>query len=252
LRVPRVEPPPFVALPDALAPMLDTLRALVGPDVPPIALVGGLAVNLRLATGGDAHRATRDIDVVSGDDVPSVIDVLGADHPLDRAQTVHVGDFDVDVIATLPVGREELDGLDDGNRLFFLGHRLAFDTATTLQLGTRDRTDLVDVPVASPAGLVAAKSHAVGYPRSVRRATKHAGDLYDVFRLLEVFDADGTVGDAIANAPYALGALVAAVLTKEILQNPAKAAHQMSIASTELLDADRVTDAVEPFVAAIT
>jgi hypothetical protein len=241
----------FVALPDALAPMLDALRALVAPDVPPLALVGGLAVNLRLATGGDAHRATRDIDVVSGDDLPTVIDVLSADHVLDRAQTVHVGEFEVDVIATLPVGTEELDGLDDANRLFFLGHRFAFDTATTLQLGTRDRADLVEVPVATPAGLVAAKSHAVGHPRAIRRATKHAGDLYDVFRLLEVFDADGSIGDAIARAPHRLGPLVATVLTTEILANPARAAHQMSIASVDLLDADRVTDAVEPFVAAI-
>jgi hypothetical protein len=246
------ESPPFVALPDALVPMLDTIRALVGPDVPPIALVGGLAVNLRLATGGGAHRATRDIDVVSGDDVPGVIDVLGAGDPMDRAQTVHVGEFDVDVIATVPVGSDELDGLDDANRLFFVGHRWAFDTATAVRLGTRDRTDLVDVPVATPAGLVAAKSHAIGHPRSIRRATKHAGDLYDVFRLLEVFDADGSIADEIARAPHGLGALIAGVLRTEILDNPAKAAHQMSIASTELLDADRVTDAVEPFAAAIT
>jgi hypothetical protein len=243
---------PFVALPDALAPMLDALRELVGPDVPPLALVGGLAVNLRLTAGADAHRATRDIDVVSGDDLPSVIDVLGAEHAMDRAQTVHVGEFDVDVIATLPVGTEELDGLDDANRLFFLGHRFAFDSAEPLQLGTRDRSDLVIVPVATPAGLVAAKSHAVGHPRAIRRATKHAGDLYDVFRLLEVFDADGSIGDAIAGAPHGLGALVAAVLQQEILANPARAAHQMSIASVDLLDADRVADAVEPFVRAIS
>ncbi len=143
---------------------------------------------------------------------------------MDRAQTVHVGEFDVDVIATLPVGSSELDGLDDGNRLFFLGHRWAFDTAKPLQLGTRRRTDLVEVPVATPAGLVAAKSHAVGYPRAIRRATKHGGDLYDVFRLLEVFDADGSIADEIADAPHGLGPLIAAVLRQEILTNPARAA----------------------------
>jgi hypothetical protein len=232
--------------------MLDALRALVGPDVPPLALVGGLAVNLRLTSGADAHRATRDIDVVSGDDLPSVIDVLGADHAMGRAETVHVGEFEVDVIATVPVGTSELDGLDDANRLFFLGHRFAFDTATPLQLGTRDRAELVEVPVATPAGLVAAKSHAVGYPRAIRRATKHAGDLYDVFRLLEVFDADGSVGESIASAPHGLGPLVAAVLTKELLANPARAAHQMSIAAADLLDTDRVKETVAPFVEALT
>ena len=149
-----------------------------------------------------------------------------------RTQTVRVGEFDVDVIATLPIGSAELDGLDDGNRLFFVGHRWAFDTATPVRLGTRgDDSTTVEVPVATPAGLVAAKSHAVGYPRAIRRATKHGGDLYDVFRLLEVFDADGSVGREIAGAPHGLGALIANVLTVEILKNPARAMHQMSIAS---------------------
>ncbi len=68
---------PFVAVPDALAPMLDALHELTATNVPPLALVGGLAVNLRLAVGDEAHRTTRDIDVVAGDDIPGVIDVLG-------------------------------------------------------------------------------------------------------------------------------------------------------------------------------
>ena len=243
--------PPFVALPDALAPMLGALQELIAPDVPPLALVGGLAVNLRLSVGADAHRATRDIDVVSGDDTPGVIDVLGTAGEPQRTQTVKVGEFEVDVISTLPIGSAELDGLDDGNRLFFLGHRFAFDTATNVRLGTRDRTETVELPVATPAGLVAAKCHAVGHPRAIRRATKHGGDLYDVFRLLEVFDADGSIGRAIADTPNDLGPLIATVLTDEILKNPARAAHQMSIASLTNPSRDQVVEVVEPFVAAI-
>lgn len=230
--------------------MLDALQSLIAPDVPPLALIGGLAVNLRLSVGAEAHRATRDIDVVSGDDTPGVIDVLGAADQ--EQQTIRVGEFDVDVISTLPIGSAELDGLDDGNRLFFLGHRWAFDTATTVRLGTRgDGAKTVEVPVATPAGLVAAKSHAVGYPRAIRRATKHGGDLYDVFRLLEVFDADGSIGAQIAEAPHGLGQLIANVLTKEILSNPARAMHQMSIASLSNLSVDQVTETIEPFVTAI-
>jgi hypothetical protein len=110
----------------------------------------------------------------------------------------------------------------------------------------------VDLAVATPAGLVAAKSHAVGHPRAARRATKHGGDLYDVFRLIEVFDADGSLGREVAGAPRSLGAMIAAVLQNEILANPARAMHQMSIASLSGLTVDQVTDAVEPFVAAIS
>lgn len=246
------ESPPFVALPDALAPMLGALQSLVGPGVPPLALIGGLAVNLRLSVGADAHRATRDIDVVSGDDAPGVIDVLGAANQMERTQTVRVGEFEVDVIATVPVGSAALEGLDDGNRLFFVGHRWAFDTAAVVRLGTRDHTEIVDVPVATAAGLVAAKSHAVGHPRAIRRATKHGGDLYDVFRLLEVFDTDGSIGREVAGAPHDLGALIAPVLTDEILKNPARATHQMSIAAVDMLSVEQVTETVEPFVTAIT
>ncbi len=242
---------PFVAVPDALAPMLEALQSLAAPGVPRLALVGGLAVNLRLSIGGDAHRATRDIDIVAGEDLPSVIDVLGAAPEAGRPQTVKVGDFEVDVIATLPVG-DELDGLDDGTRVFTAGHRFAFDSATPLRIGTRgaDRAT-VELPVATPAGLVAAKSHAVGFPRSIRRSTKHGGDLYDVFRLLEVFDADGSMRAELANAPNGLGPMIATVLTNEILANPARAMHQMSLASLDILTVGQVTDTIEPFVTAL-
>lgn len=247
------EPVPFVAVPDALAPMLIALHELTAANVPPLALVGGLAVNLRLAVGDEAHRTTRDIDVVAGDEMPGVIDVLGEQQDPTRTQTVMVGDFEVDVISTLPLTPDYLDGLDDATRLFVAGHRFAFDTATTMLIGTRgEDTDDVELPVATPAGLIAAKSHAVGHPRAKRRATKHGGDLYDVFRLIEVFDADGSLGHEVAAAPHSLGPTIAAVLTAEILANPGRAMHQMSIASLSILTVDQVRETVEPFVAAIT
>jgi len=114
--------------------MLDALARLTAPNVPRLALVGGLAVNLRLAVGGDAHRATRDIDIVAGEDLPGVIDVLGAEHEADREQTVVIEGFDVDVISTLPIGAEELDGLDVlvtvvGGQLAFVPVALAHEMA---------------------------------------------------------------------------------------------------------------------------
>ncbi len=72
-----------------------------------------------------------------------------------------------------------------------------------------------------------------------------------MFRLVEVFDAHGSLGRELAAAPHALGSMVAAVLTREILKNPGRATHQMSIASLNVLTREQVTDAVEPFVAAL-
>ena len=46
--------------------------------------------------------------------------------------------------------------------------------------------------------------------------------------------------------------MVANVLTAEILKNPGRAMHQMSIASLSTLSVDQVRETVGPFVAAIT
>ena len=195
----------------------------------------------------------RDIDVVAGDDIPGVIDVLGEQRDPIRTQTVMVGDFEVDVISTLPLTPDYLDALGDATRLFVAGHRFAFDTATLMRIGTRGaEANDVELPVATPAGLIAAKSHAVGHPKAKRRATKHGGDLYDVFRLIEVFDTDGSLGHAVAGAPHDLGPMIATVLSAEILANPGRAMHQMSIASLTTLSVDQVRETVGPFVAAIT
>ena len=55
----------------------------------------------------------------------------------------------------------------------------------------------------------------------------------------------------LAGAGNGLGPMVAGVLTKEILANPARAMHQMSIASLDVLTVDQVTDTIEPFVTAL-
>ena len=73
-----------------------------------------------------------------------------------------------------------------------------------------------------------------------------------MFRLIEVFDADGSLGDEVAAAPNSLGPMIATILAAEILANPGRAMHQMSIASLSSLTVDQVRETVEPFVAAIT
>jgi hypothetical protein len=228
---------PLVALPASLAPLLGALQALTQPDLPDVAVVGGIAVNIRLATSDAAHRATSDIDVVAHAELPTALEVLRRD--------ARMTGVDVDVIDTQPITADELDGFDDGNKLFLAGHRWALDTATGVRLSAAG--SLVTVPVATPAGLVAAKSHALGYGRQQRRATKRGGDLYDVFRLLEVFDAQGEVAAALAAAPCELGRIVAAVVHTEVLASPARTVHVM-VDAGGAISTERLLDVFEPFV----
>lgn len=240
---------PLVVLPATLARLVGALGALTAPDMPDVAVIGGMAVNIRLSTAADAHRATQDLDIVAHDTIPGAVEVLARDHPTRREHTVVVEGIEIDIIVTHPVTEHDLRGLDDGQRLFIAGHRWALDTAQPVRLALVGDAAEISVPVATPAGLVAAKSHAAGHPRASRRATKHGGDLYDLFRLVEVFDQHGQLRDQLTTAPGGLGRLVAHVIATEILTNPARAAQQMGAASlTGPPPPDRVRDVLEPFV----
>jgi hypothetical protein len=227
---------PLVALPRPFTGLLNALDALTAPELPAVAVVGGIAVNIRLATSATAHRATSDIDVVAHAELPTALEVLTAD--------VRMAGVRFDVIETQPITDDELDGFDDGSKLFLAGHRWALDTAEPVRLAADD------VPVATAAGLVAAKSHALGFGRPERRATKRGGDLYDVFRLLEVFDARGDVGRDLAAAPCELGRIVGEVLRRDVLASPARTVRIMSEAGGPI-GVDRLLDVFEPFVDAL-
>lgn len=216
--------------------------------MPAIALIGGMAVNIRLSTAADAHRATQDIDLVADEAIPTAVEILSHGQRLAREHTVVVRGIEIDIIETHAVTDDDLDGLDDHAKLFVVGHRWALETAGAVRIATAADAPVVEVPVAAPAGLIAAKSHAAGYPRAARRATKHGGDLYDVFRLVEVFDTRGELRSQLAAAPGELARLVAHVVEVEILDNPPRAMRRMLPASSTPLDVQRIVDVMEPFV----
>jgi hypothetical protein len=114
-------------------------------------------------------------------------------------------------------------------------------------LATSDSQPFI-VRVASPAGLVAAKSHAVGYPSTARRALKHGSDLLDLFRLVDLYDADGSLTQQLRTGPPELARIIADVAERELIVNPAAATNTMASASPTPIDVDRVTDAIETFV----
>jgi len=219
--------------------------------MPAIAVIGGMAVNIRLSTAADAHRATQDIDLVADEAIPTAVEVLSDRQGPARENTVVVRGIEIDIIETHAVTDDDLDGLDDEDRLFVVGHRWALETARAVRIATAGDAPAVEVPVAAPAGLIAAKSHAAGYPRAARRSTKHGGDLYDVFRLVEVFDARGELRAQLSAAPGGLGHLVAHVFETEILANPPRAMRQMLPAASTPLDVQQIVDVVRPFVSGL-
>jgi hypothetical protein len=163
-----------------------------------------------------------------------------------------VNGVELDIIETQPIDGADLDGLNDDAKLFVAGHRWALDTARPVRITAIGANPLAaTLPVATPAGLVATKSHAAGYPGAARRATKHGGDLYDIFRLVEMFDTHGDLRADLAEAPYGLRRLVGEVAMAEYVHNPARAMRQMTPAATTALDAERILDVMEPFVAAL-
>ena len=77
---------------------------------------------------------------------------------------LRVGGVKLDVIATLPLSPDSLDGIDLKGQLFMAAHRWALESATpvTLRTGGAKATVLV----ATPAALVAMKLHALQDRRS--------------------------------------------------------------------------------------
>ena len=153
----------------------------------------------------------------------------------------------VDLIATSPITNENLEGLDDKNRLFVASHRWAFEEGRPSRMRTVGSLPL-DALVASTASLVATKCHAIGFPTSRRRATKHASDLLDLFRLVQLHNGDGDLSRALRDGPAGIDRIVADIAHREAVANAAGATKQMSGAAREDLEVDEIRDILGDFV----
>lgn len=97
------------------------------------ALVGGLAVTIRLAT---VHRATNDVDTVSEGAGPRdlALQYLG-DRDAAEKNRIEVDGVKVDVMETWPLPDDSGDLPDDDlDRLFVVGHRWALDSAAPVAI----------------------------------------------------------------------------------------------------------------------
>lgn len=239
--------PPLIALPTHARPLLEAARTVLAtPDLPPVVLIGGLAVTMRISAAGAAHRATVDIDLVTVDAEPEAVEVLADAHATPK-QPLMIREVKVDVIATSPVTDHDLEGLDDQNRLFVAAHRWAFESGHPSRMTTAGSQPL-DALVASTASLVATKCHAIGFPTSRRRATKHASDLLDLFRLVQLHNRSGNLSRDLRDGPAGLARIIADVADREVTANPVSATRQTSGAAREELDVDEVRVVIDDFV----
>lgn len=181
------------------------------PGFAPAALVGGLAVTMRLAT---VHRATNDVDTVTDGEGPRqlALEYLGDIDALE-ADRIDIDGVKVDVMSTSPLPTDAVD-LPDGDldRLFVLGHRWALETAVplTVRVVTAAGASLSDpatLNVATTPALVACKFHAIADRRDAR-SQKRESDALDLVRLVgDLVRAPGSAAQ-FASAPFDLTALV--------------------------------------------
>lgn len=150
-------------------------------DLPPWALIGGVAVAVNLL---GFHRTTGDLDSVSLDGEAAIaLLVAGGGTRSGDSVTLTADDAPVkfDII-------DVSEGSPDHGP--FLAHRFALDTAVPrrieVAIGTAKPAMSVVVLVATPAAVVTMKLHAIDGRRAAR-PDKRSGDLYDIIRLVGAF-----------------------------------------------------------------
>lgn len=185
---------------------VDALGRLGREGMPRSAVVGGVAVMCRLAT---AHRPTADIDAVVRDDaVPSAAEMLVAQGATRTTTGVDLGGVRIDLleVGDVPTPADLPD--DQLDRAFVTGHAWALATAEPVNVIARSMRGgtlaSAEVDLATPASLVAMKLHAIRKRREAR-LVKRGSDAYDIYRLLALLDADGSIGVVLRQAPAGLG-----------------------------------------------
>jgi hypothetical protein len=108
------------------------------------------------------------------------------------------------------------------------------------------------VRLAVPAGLIAAKTHALATRRDAP-TDKRASDAYDVYRLLDAFDRNQALTRALAGAPLGLGRLVGMHLRHLLIDDAERAVRWMAGTSADMraVSAQDLRDAAGPLCDAL-
>ncbi len=186
---------------------VEALGRLALKDMPRTAVIGGVAVMCQLAA---AHRPTADVDALARDDaVPSAVEVLMGHGAGRTPHGVELAGVHIDLLEVGDVPAAEALPIDELDRSFVIAHSWALETAEPMLVVARNRAGRTSrsaqVEVATPAALVAMKLHAIRKRRGAT-AAKRGSDAYDMYRLLALRDADGSIASTLMHAPAGLGA----------------------------------------------
>lgn len=227
--------------------LITTLVEVVASLGRPCALIGGLAVAARLTR---AERVTGDVDTVvdAPEDPPSADLLLArgvADERVGGSSSVMVYGVKVDLIDTFSMPPEFVSEVSTANDHFALAHRYAFESATPLRLEATSGAH-VTMAVAAPAALLAMKLHAARWRHN---RVKVAGDLFDMYRLLDTYDRKGEVAASIAAEP-GLGVLCLEAARHLFVDRLTASAGALSAGGGVLssVTRDRLADLTDPFV----
>jgi hypothetical protein len=200
----------------------------------PVALIGGLAVMCRISTG---TRATGDVDIVTDTEADLVGTTSAAANLVDAnlarrepgTETIRLwlGPTKVEIIETQAVAEVDAIGIEpELSRLFVLAHRWALESAGPMTLSVIGTDVSADIRVAMPAALVAMKLHSI-HSRSDER--KRASDAWDLARLLDTHNADGSIGRVLNEGPAGLHELVAAQLRRAFIDDVTRTRRRMVV-----------------------
>jgi hypothetical protein len=204
------------------------------PGFAPAALVGGLAVTMRLAT---AHRATNDVDTVTDGDAPRrvALEYVG-DGAASASSRVEISGVNVDVMATEPLPAT-FDGLPEADldRLFVLGHRWALESAEPMSIRVVSPTGLAEVEpsrlmVATAPALVACKFHAIADRRDAA-SDKRESDAIDLVRLIRDLVRVPATAQLFSSAPFDLTALVVTQVQRWLLAGATRTARLVNLSA---------------------
>jgi hypothetical protein len=227
-----------------------TLAELPG-ELPDHALVGGLAVMVRLS---QTHRVTTDFDEVTADRSDAIgvlvaggaqvkgsgvylpdsglqLDLLDASHTLDELVTVPAtDDREAEVVQMALANRYALDSAA-------LADIVVLDGGADLQVVARVR-----LRVALAGALVAMKVNSA--LSSTRERDKAASDAYDAYRLMRAWGSDVIVDD-LAAAPERLRSTAAGQIRQLFVDQVDRTAHELrrtSVQGVRPVDVDRLAD----------
>lgn len=219
------EVPSVTLMGDAMVPLVRAAAALEAGDVPPFAVIGGVAVAVRL---GRVLRATADLDTVTDYRyTPTALEILrgriDAEYDPAAPNTVTLAGTEVQFQDVAAVTDAEVEHLGPKDLLYVTSHAHALETATTVSIRAHDGAELIEatVPVATAGALVAMKLHAYLDRRSTSGPDKRPGDLWDIYNLLLLVARDAA--DDLAAGGMLLQQVVASTLRQQLIDSAARA-----------------------------